>query len=325
MGANTKIEWTDHTASPWHGCAKVHAGCDHCYAEAMSVRNPGTLGVWGESGVRVKSKSFISNLRKWNLQGEKEGRVISVFPSLCDPFEDRPELVPWRQEMFAVADECPWIRLLLLTKRPENVRRMWCSHVNTDGMPPSQLYRRNVWLGCSISDQPTADAMIPELLQLRGLCAGLFVSAEPLLGPVDFRRIQGSDGWAIDALRGVYSLHHDEGVDHPAALEEHDGGPKLDQVIVGGESGPHARPCNLSWVRLIRDQCKAAGVPCFVKQLGSRPIEGGDFAAKTGPVCSVQLHDKKGGDWDEWPEDLRVRELPEVKGPLLAEKNEGFT
>lgn len=383
MGANSKIEWTDHTFNPWRGCSKVHTGCLNCYAEKnYSVKMHGVK--WGPNGTRVKTANW-EEPRKWNRQAEcccrkgpldpqheagcpQRNRPRVFCASLADVFEDwqgpvlshtgctlwrcdlcdktldgalphiqvrgpaccgaltRPLTIEdLRRDAFRLIDATPNLDWLLLTKRPENVRRMWCSHVNTDGMPPSQLYRRNVWLGCSISDQPTADAMIPELLQLRGLCAGLFVSAEPLLGPVDFRRIQGSDGWAIDALRGVYSLHHDEGVDHPAALEEHDGGPKLDQVIVGGESGPHARPCNLSWVRLIRDQCKAAGVPCFVKQLGSRPIEGGDFAAKTGPVCSVQLHDKKGGDWDEWPEDLRVRELPEVKGPLLAEKNEGFT
>lgn len=106
MGETTKIEWCDHTASPWYGCAHVHAGCDHCFAEAMAKRNPATLGTWGEGGARVQSKSFAANCRKWNKQANEHGVIESVFPSLCDPFEDHPALVPWRKEMFDVIDEC---------------------------------------------------------------------------------------------------------------------------------------------------------------------------------------------------------------------------
>lgn len=73
MGVETKIEWCDRSASPWHGCSRVHAGCDNCYAEAMAVRNPKTLGVWGDQGTRVKSKSFVANLRKWNREAEANG------------------------------------------------------------------------------------------------------------------------------------------------------------------------------------------------------------------------------------------------------------
>src|SRR5690606_12502626 len=106
------------------------------------------------------------------------------------------------------------------------------------------IFRPNVWLGCSVSDQATADAMIPELLKCRDLTPVLFVSAEPLLGPID-----------LPEYLGRLRVTHERGIDF---------------AIVGGESGPHARPCNLRWIRSIRDQCKAAGVPCFVKQLGSR-------------------------------------------------------
>lgn len=91
-----------------------------------------------------------------------------------------------REEAFRVFDECQWLRFMLLTKRPENIRRMWCSHVNTDGRPPSQLTRENVWLGTSIACQADADRLIPELLKCRDLCAKVFVSAEPLLEPIDF-------------------------------------------------------------------------------------------------------------------------------------------
>jgi protein gp37 len=279
MAENSKIEWCDHTASPWHGCSKTdNPGCDNCYAAAMAVRNPETLGVWGDDGTRVKSKSFVKNLRTWQKKAAREGRSVTVFPSICDPFEDRPELVPWRQEMFAVADECPNVILLLLTKRPENVRRMWPAcpwHINDEWGSNPIPHRPNVWLGCSVSDQPTADKNVPELLKLHDLCPVLFLSAEPLLGPVDLRY------YASDECRN------------------------LDWCIIGGESGHGARPCNVAWIRSLVSQCQAAGVPAFVNEVPPE-IEHGLNRHSQFP----RLHDRKGGDPDEWPEDLRVRQFP---------------
>ena len=303
MPESTKIQWCDHSASPWHGCSKVHAGCDHCYAERQSWRNPSTLGVWGEDGVRVKSASFIGNLRRWQKQAAKAGTTVSVFPSICDPFEDRPELVPWREEMFAVIDECPNVRLLLLTKRPENVRRMWtwhkvAGHVSQNaGDGYHYDYRSNVWIGTSISDQPTADKYVPELLNCRDLTPVLFVSCEPLLGPIDLE--------AADALPcGAVDCHL--GADHERRVCGCSFG--VDWVIVGGESGQKSRPCEVRWVRDIVRQCAAASVPCFVKQLGSRPLRHIDEMH----VKQIKLADSKGGDVGEWPEDLRVRQFPEA-------------
>lgn len=307
MGDNTKIQWTDHSASPWHGCSKVSVGCDHCYAERQSLRNPGVLGIWGDEGVRVKSKSFIDNLRAWNKIGEKEGRQIRVFPSICDPFEDRPELVPWRQEMFAVSDDCPWVTLLLLTKRPENIRRLWPEWACFPGLDENtrQCSRSNIWLGTSVSDQATADKMVPELLRCRNLSPVLFLSAEPLLGPIDFEMIRDPERFPgcayFDVLRGRM-IHED---DENQWTKE----PAIDWVIVGGESGPRARPCNADWVRGIVWQCEEPEVPCFVKQLGASP--------RPGPlprdVVIRYVKDPKGGEMSEWPEDLRCREFPTVK------------
>lgn len=207
----------------------------------------------------------------------------------------------WRQEMFAAIDECPHVRLLLLTKRPENICRMWCSHVNTDGLPPSKLHRPNVWLLTSVSDQPTADRMIPELLACRDLAPVLGVSAEPLLGPVD--------------------LHlHD-------LCDDRQNSDFIRWIIAGGESGPNARPCNVDWIRAIRDQCAAASVSCFVKQLGAAPVESTTQSAAevlfpggvpAGATCEGVLYtkrrnwlrDPKGGDMTEFPKDLQVREFP---------------
>ena len=127
----------------------------------------------------------------------------------------------------------------------------------------------NVWLGTSVENQAAADERIPHLLETAA--AVRFLSCEPLLGPLTTLGLRG-----------------------------------LNWVIVGGESGPNARPCNIDWIRAIVQQCREAGVPCFVKQLGSHPIgrhsSGFDFRLK--------LKDRKGGDPAEWPEDLRLREMP---------------
>lgn len=230
-----------------------------------------------------------------------------------------------RRRLFRLIDATPNIDWLLSTKHPENVRRMW--PVKQDARPifsgmPGPLgqpvpcvvtgaHRSNVWLLTSMSDQPTADAMIPELLKCRDLVPALGVSAEPLVGPVDFTPYIG--GRSYQCQCGFHATETElvfTGGDRYSCTECGQLckiGPTLDWVIVGGESGPKARPCDIGWVRSIVTQCKAAGVPCFVKQLGANPHytnHQGDMHA-CGP-----FRDPKGGDWNEWPEDLRVREWP---------------
>lgn len=303
MAENSKIEWTNHTFNPWRGCTHVHPGCDNCYAEAMSKRNPATLGVWGDKGTRVvASESMWRRPLKWDSAAKATGERHRVFcASLADVFEDwqgeihdssgrvllaHPVLTgvnaPWpltmdhvRRRLFDLIDATPNLDWLLVTKRPENVRRMWTIPAN--GIDPGDqayLYRSNVWLLTSISDQATADAMIPLLLECRDLVPILGLSCEPLLGPVDFGRIRG-----------------------------------IDWVIVGGESGHGARPYDLAWPRSIIAQCREAGVPVFHKQLGSHVHEVSDG----GQLKSWFPNDPKGGDMSEWPEDLRVREFPKVQ------------
>lgn len=314
MADKTKIQWCDHSASPWYGCAHVHAGCDHCYAEALAKRNPTALGIWGDGGTRVKSKSFLANLRKWNRKAQEAGRVVSVFPSLCDPFEDRPELEPWRREMFQVIDECPSVRLLLLTKRPKNVRRMWPRVGFPESGIPGTLGRYvrlpNVWLLASVSDQATADALVPELLKCRDLVPVLGLSCEPLLGEIDFSQMPNTNGYGegqrwYDPLKRLAWYATFEPYYDGCHCKE-----GIDFVIVGGESGPNARPCNVEWVRSLVGQCRAAAVPVFVKQLGARPYF--QSADMHGPQ-DLWLSDPKGGDPAEWSEDLRVREFPTVE------------
>lgn len=196
---------------------------------------------------------------------------------------------------------------LLLTKRPEEWQRI-----------PEDV-RPLVWLGTSVSNQETADEWVPRLLQAEGF-RYRFLSVEPMVGMVDLTRIPGEIGVGLhsrDVLRG-WNVHHDDGdkyTEEPWA--------KVDWVIIGGESGPKARPCNVEWVRDIIRQCREAGVPCFVKQLGAEPVDAIDrwhewralgtgfdsMSTKTG-TGSVRLEDHKGRDPAEWPEDLRAREFP---------------
>jgi protein gp37 len=176
-----------------------------------------------------------------------------------------------RRDLFATIDACPWLDFQLLTKRPGNVRRMWPIDsflTSESGLQAATRRRSNVHLYTSVSDQATADAMSPRLLACRDLVPVLGLSAEPLLGPVDLSAIKAAKDVDCNALTGVYRQWCDAGVDHPGAEQFHDGGPKIDHVIVGGESGPGARPMHPQWARDLRDQCQAAGVPFFFKQWG---------------------------------------------------------
>ena len=307
MAENTKIQWTDYTLNPWAGCQKVagHQGCAFCYAEVdFSVLLRGIK--WGKYGTRVKlSEAGMRAPLKWDVQAAAAGERRRVFcASLSDVFEDwdgpilhhggermiyRGPVIGFvadtlesspvvgqrdmtmddcRRELFGLIDRTPNLDWQLLTKRPENIRRMW-----------TEPYRRkNVWLGTSVSDQKTADRAITDLLKCRDLAPVLFISVEPLLSHVNLEPF----------------------LQYPPLKDA----PGLDWVIVGGESGYRARTCNVNWIREIIDQCKDAEVSCFVKQLGS--------ACHLDVDDSQIIRDKKGGEMDEWPEGLRVREFPVV-------------
>lgn len=331
MAENTKIQWVDHTWNPWRGCehAKLpdgtkHPGCDHCYAELQAKRNPSVLGIWGADGTRpVGVDKYWDLPRQWQKRAAKTGVRESCFPSFMDPFEDRPELVPLRERMFGVIDECPNVDFILLTKRPQNVPRMWPQYesyrVDSVGRPlPLRQKRPNVWLLASVSDQPSYDAMTNALCMSRDLVPVLGVSYEPAITEVDFRfwnpAAPKGDGEWMAAVEGVGVT----GKIRP-----------LDWVIIGGESGSKARPFDLAWARSAIAQCKAANVPCFVKQVGSNARErypsawtngyphGDQSVRLIGDGCGTfsvtGLRDKKGGDWNEWPADLCVRQRPTVR------------
>ena len=298
----TKIQWTatiladgteipGYTFNPWIGCAKVHAGCTNCYAEAdMAIRRKRVI--WGANGTRsITSDAYWKQPVKWNREAETSGIRRKVFcASLADVFEDRDELLSWREELFDLIDATPFLDWLLLTKRPKNIRRMWIDpHPEISEFNSTKWYRSNVWLGTSVSDQSTADKAIPELLKCRDLSPVFFLSCEPLLSPIDLTRLKNGNGETYDSLKAEVTTRD-----------------AIDWVIVGGESGSNARSCRQTWIQDIVRQCEDANVACFVKQFGSNAEEGPGVHRK------LLLKDKKGGDPSEWPEYLRVRQFPEV-------------
>lgn len=286
MGVETKIGWTDATWNPWRGCSKVSAGCTHCYADVLSRRNPATLGVWGPNGTRVvAAEAAWREPLKWDRAAREAGERRRVFcASLADVFEDwrgrlkdanghdiwvepggfwtpddgspgfaygrRPlAMDDVRERLFGLVDRTPNLTWLLLTKRPENVlptlERLGNTSALVDCWLTETTLPRNIWLGVSAEDQAAFNARVPILLSIPA--AVRFVSAEPLLGPIDL---------AVSPLRDGSGLRWYEG----------EAPPGLDWVIAGGESGPGRRPMEVGWLASIAAQCRAAGVACYIKQ-----------------------------------------------------------
>lgn len=262
MGANTNIEWADHTFNPWVGCTAVSPACEHCYAETMMDKRLHVVK-WGAGQPRKRTgdKNWREPL-KWNADAAAKGVRYRVFcASLADVFDNE---VPdaWRVDLFRLIEATPNLDWLLLTKRIGNVDKL----VDAAGslMPEVLVWPKpNVWLGATICNQAEADRDIPKLLSAPA--AKRFLSMEPLLGPVDLTALAGEIGVGLhsyDALRGR-NIHHDDG--HQWTQDWKRG---IDWVIVGGESGNSARPMHPDWVRLLRDQCDSAGVAFLFKQWG---------------------------------------------------------
>lgn len=249
----SKIEWTDETWNPVTGCSKVSNGCKHCYAERQWARLSNISPVYhGRKFTDVECHpERLEQPLRW-----KRPRKVFVN-SMSDLFHpDVPS--SFIKKVFEVMLHADNHIFQILTKRPEYMLN-WFNEFGHIFSPTSDPLP-NVWLGVSVEDQATADERIPLLLQTPA--AVRWVSAEPLLGPVD---IYGGD--PDPRLGGVVA---GPGV----IIEQHwkaDGSgpfPGINWVVVGGESGPKARPMHPDWVRSLRDQCKAAGVPFLFKQWG---------------------------------------------------------
>lgn len=351
MSTGTSIEWTDTTWNPVVGCTPVSTGCLNCYAATFAARGLHQSYV----GLTVRRKDKLRDGEKAKTRAVFNGTVRTLPEKLTEPLRWRKprrvfvnsmsdlfhEAVPFEfvDRVFAVMALCPQHTFQVLTKRPERMAEYlnnWPAGMSRghhiayqldqhgralvseprkqyDGSGPTvQLPLPNVWLGTSVENQAAADERIPHLL--RCPAAVRFLSVEPLLGPVDLGQWLRTPEW-----RRLRAEHWKE----PPV-------PEPGWVIVGGESGPGARPCNVEWIRSVVGQCKAAGVPVFVKQLGKYPmlslredVEGEHPTVEGAPSSRrawergefgerLRLADSKGGTPDEWPADLRVREMPGV-------------
>lgn len=317
MAANSKIEWTGDTWNPIAGCSIVSPGCAHCYA----MRTAGRLEAMGQA-------KYVGTTKKANGKTLWTGNVNLDEAALSIPLRTRKPTTYFVNSMsdlfhhdvphefisrvFGVMASCPQHTFQVLTKRSERLQcavRLVYEDPKEHGWWPCKWWHRrevepldNVWLGVSCENQKYADERIPWLLKTPA--AVRFVSAEPLLGRIDFSSARDWIGYPGEAS------------------------PSLDWLIVGGESGPGARPCRAEWILSIVEQCQAAGVSCFVKQLGSHVEAANDDVSEwldqtsgvtidehRGPVhqgdpVRVRLKHKKGGAVEEWPEALRVRQFP---------------
>lgn len=207
MAEKTGIAWTDHTFNPWWGCLKVSPGCEHCYAETFSKRTG--HDIWGPAKTtsrrRFPAKHWLEPM-KWNDAAEKDGQRRRVFcASMADVFEDHPQVIGAREELWALVRLTPWLDWQILTKRPENVAAMLPSDWGPDGYD-------NVWLGVSAEDQKRADERIPILANLPAQTR--FVSCEPLIG-----LIRSNDLWQWDELDWVIVGGESGGERRPMDLE----------------------------------------------------------------------------------------------------------
>ena len=318
--SKSNIEWTDTTWNPTVGCTKVSACCKHCYAKSMHAR----LAKMGQA----KYAEPFETVWPWPAQladplsWRKPRRVF--VNSMSDLFhDDLPD--EYIAAVFGVMAAAPQHTFQVLTKRAERMREwftwaterhiagqaylhkhkqesaMW-SDARGERPPVIQWPLPNVWLGVSTEDQERADERIPHLLATPA--AVRFVSYEPALGAVDF---------------SPWLTPHAE----PAARTTHHViTPPLSWVIVGGESGPGARPFDVDLAYSTIEQCRDNRVACFVKQLGAHPyaIDGSASARRWMSSGSrvgfmddcggIHLDDRKGGDMDEWQEQWRVRQFP---------------
>lgn len=319
MAENSPIEWTDHTFNPWWGCTKVSEGCKHCYADQLDRRTGGNH--WGPTANRRLVKDW-SGPRRWNRRAESsesawrrgvetvgggdESALIDrgfikprrprVFcASMADVFDDHPSILPeWRQRLWDLIRDTPHLDWLMLTKRPENIRAM---------LPADWGYGwPHVWLGTSAEDQTAADERIPHLLSAPA--AKRFLSCEPLLGPVSMERWLNIV-WQCCGCKGYFTGRHREicpdcdkegfwtgshafngRARPPSAIIPPQSGRGIDWIIVGGESGPQARPMHPEWARSLRDQCNAAGVPFLFKQWGEwAPATDDEIPTQFGDAC----------------------------------------
>lgn len=356
---DSKIEWCDAVWNPVRGCALVSPGCQNCYAMKQAHRFSGPGGNY-EALTKLRKHGgpvwtgqarFIPEQLNVPLAWKRSRRIF--VNSMSDLFHE-DVLDEQLDQVLAVMLLAPHHIFQVLTKRPERMR----AYLSDEGLydrvldvantlrarrpglsrvaisNPTIHPARWIWWGVSVEDQRYADERIPELLATPA--AVRWVSYEPALGPVDFAGHWQCPNCAVSELGHAddgtpWCTHCDSEMGLRPWLGDEGG---LDWVIVGGESGPGARPFDVAWAREAVRQTRDAGVACFVKQLGARPydsnVNASEYedstcvlpdAAFTDPpegirgaaAAGLRLKSAKGGDLEEWPHDIRVREWPEVR------------
>lgn len=288
---NTNIEWCDATVNFWWGCTKISTGCAHCYADTLSKRF--AKDVWGKGKPREDHRAGATKLAlKLEQQAIREVRKIRVFCASMSDWLDDVVPIEWLADLLDLVRITPHLDWLLLTKRPQNWYDRIMGILSTDlrmaktigfpewlyewksGNPPA-----NVWIGTTVENQAMADKRIPELLSIPAKIR--FLSCEPLLEKVDLMWPESLFPDGPTRCCGGYQCGcHGQPAEPPMLYG-------INWLIAGGESGPGFRPFDPDWARSLRDQCKAANVAFFMKQMGGtrKPFE---------PI----------------PDDLLIREFP---------------
>ncbi|GBF56406.1 hypothetical protein PbB2_00062 [Candidatus Phycosocius bacilliformis] len=346
MADGTKIEWTDATWNPITGCSVISPGCTNCYAMRLAgtrlQHHPSRAGLTQPSKAGPVWNGKVRFNQDWLDQPLRWKRPRMIF--VCAHGDLFAENVPdeWIDKVFAVMALAPQHTFQVLTKRPERMREYLSGRRAESGLPMPPLWHigmtrddpswqdtmdwplPNVWLGVSVEDQTRADERIPILLDTPA--AVRWISAEPLLGPVDLENVDMYP--FMDRLRGAPRLEpncptwptmrYDTLRGHLKGPDEINL-PRLDWVVAGGESGQGARPTYLNWVRLLRDQCADAGVAFHFKQWGEwSPVKlwfddddhsGGAASAIAGCCDKPEAHTasqeclfRQDDQWVHWPQ-----------------------
>lgn len=304
--STTNIQWTDVTDNIFHvkgggwWCRMISPGCAHCYAAKINQNSFYGGNKLPYSGAAPEMVLDAELCRSWERMTKPKKHFVASMTDIFGEWVHEENVFYFLDAMH----RAPRQTFQLLTKRAEVMKGhilKWLDSRDLAEVPS------HMWLGVSVEDQQRADERIPILMSIPAVVR--FLSVEPLLGPVDLwdARYANPGGGLTGA---VTSWGHG-----------------ISWVIIGGESGTNARPCNVDWILPIVKECKAADVACFVKQLGQNAVYTAANlelhpSAITDPRHFIKLHgskhhpnplkDKKGGEMSEWPADLQVRQFPTI-------------